>query len=348
MNNTIKPAYYLILIFGIGITFRLYNINFDDLWLDEILTFWIANPYDSLSESFANHRTIEQVPFLFNLITKIYFEIFGYDVYIARFIPALCSILSLLVIFFLSKILSSNNAYIFSTFLVSFNIFLISYSQELRVYSSLFLFNSLSILFFFKIIKTNRILTNVLFSISSIISILLHPFSFIVIFSYINYLIFLYSKGQKFKYLYISLLSVILVFIIYYFFLYSIKYSGTPSWITLPDIKFFTNFYFSKFFGSRLVGLIHLIILLYLMSCFFIYKIKKDYIIFFSFLIIYSYLLPLAYSFIFSPIILARYIIFVLIPIIIIISHLTFEMKKNKKKNINFYYYNNYYRKFVY
>ena len=120
MNNTIKPAYYLILIFGIGITFRLYNINFDDLWLDEILTFWIANPYDSLSESFANHRTIEQVPFLFNLITKIYFEIFGYDVYIARFIPALCSILSLLVIFFLSKILSSNNAYIFSTFLVIF------------------------------------------------------------------------------------------------------------------------------------------------------------------------------------------------------------------------------------
>ena len=31
-----------------------------------------------------------------------------------------------------------------------------------------------------------------------------------------------------------------------------------------PDLKFYSNFYFSKFFGSRLLGIIHLVSLILL------------------------------------------------------------------------------------
>ena len=47
---------------------------------------------------------------------------------------------------------------------------------------------------------------------------------------------------------------------------------SSPSWITQPGLKFYTNFYFSKFFGSRLLGLIHLTLLLSL----FLYIFKKN------------------------------------------------------------------------
>ena len=47
------------LIFGIFI--RSYNINYEDFWFDEILSFWVADPYISISESLERHRSIEQL-----------------------------------------------------------------------------------------------------------------------------------------------------------------------------------------------------------------------------------------------------------------------------------------------
>mgnify|MGYP007000223719 len=41
---------FLIIVFGSFL--RLYNLNFDNLWYDEILSFWVASPQHSLIESF--------------------------------------------------------------------------------------------------------------------------------------------------------------------------------------------------------------------------------------------------------------------------------------------------------
>jgi len=54
---------------------------------------------------------------------------------------------------------------------------------------------------------------------------------------------------------------ITLIFTIFYLYFYLDDINKFPSWVEQPDLKFYTNFYFSKFFGSRLVGLIHLIIL---------------------------------------------------------------------------------------
>ena len=150
LNNIFKPIYFFLLLLIFGGIFRLYNINFDDLWIDEISTFWISDPNLSLKESYINHLSLERTPFLFNLIIKFFFTLFGYKIEISRLIPAFFSIISIISISYLSKLMTKDNSYLLSAFLITFNIFLISYSQELRVYSTLFFFISLSIIFFIK------------------------------------------------------------------------------------------------------------------------------------------------------------------------------------------------------
>ena len=105
-------------------------------------------------------------------------------------------------------------------------------------------------------------------------------------------------------------------------------------WIEPVKIDFFLNYYFSRFFGSKIMGSIYLIILIYLLWS------NKKYILEYSnklflflLLLINSYLLPLAYGFFKMPILTDRYIIFVLIPILILISILTLSLKNKKIMN---------------
>ena len=96
-----------------------------------------------------------------------------------------------------------------------------------------------------------------------------------------------------------------------------------------PSLKFFTNFYFSTFF-DRLLGLVHLFLLIGLIVSF-RKKIINE-LNFVTILIIFiflSYFTPLLYGLLYKPIIHSRYIIFVLIPIIVVLSYLIFEIKIN-------------------
>ena len=99
-------------------------------------------------------------------------------------------------------------------------------------------------------------------------------------------------------------------------------------WLTQVKPSFYTNFYFSKFFGSRLLGSIYLLALI--ICC---VKFRKslfqkfNVFSFFIILIIFSYSIPLLFGYIFYPIILDRYIFFVLIPILCLISHFIFQIK---------------------
>ena len=52
-----------------GIILRLYNLNFENLWNDEIFTFWVADPKITLKETFSRLNSSESIPafyFFFN------------------------------------------------------------------------------------------------------------------------------------------------------------------------------------------------------------------------------------------------------------------------------------------
>ena len=340
INILSKKDLLIIFLFLFALIIRAYNINYDNLWFDEILSFWITEPKITLKESFLRHTKIEQIPYLYHFILKINFSIFFYDSYFGRFLSLIFNILGIIFSVKLVKKINNNNSHLLALFLFASNIFLIGYAQEMRPYSMIFFFSSIN-LYFFYLLDTKKSFQKFnlkYFFISSILQILLiisHPFCLIIFFSLIFYLLLKFFKKEHIsKTLFFSTLFVSF-FSIFYLSYTFLTLKSFPTWIVQPDLKFFTNFYFSKFFGSRFMGLVHLVILLTLILLFFLKKSKNknNFLFLYVIIIFLSYLLPIIYGFIFRPIIFPRYIIFVLIPIISLISILVFEIKKKFIKN---------------
>ena len=69
----------------LGSLVRLYNINYENLWLDEIATFWITDPYIEINENYKRNNAGGASPFLFSFLLTLIHEIFGYKTYVARY-----------------------------------------------------------------------------------------------------------------------------------------------------------------------------------------------------------------------------------------------------------------------
>ena len=338
MSTNYPKLLLLILILGTGVLFRLYNVSFDDLWYDEIISFWVANPNFSNTVTFNAHNQIEDAPFLYNFILKFHFYLFGYSVLVGRSLSAIFGILSIFTIIYLDRQISkNNNSFLFTAFLISTNIFLIGYSQEIRNYSLLFLITTLTLIFFFKVIENKKNLKSVIiFSIIFLFNILLHPFGWIIFFT-LSFYLFLKLLIKKFYSIpiIISFAIIFIISVVFYYELFSITTNTDADYYWFmqnPSLSFYTNFYFSKYFGSRLVGGVFLIVLIYLIiKNFKKFKEINIYTLFLIF-IIFSYLIPILFGYLFKPIFLPRYTMFNLIPIILILSVFTFNYEKKVKK----------------
>lgn len=327
-----KKSFLIVFLFLFAIIIRVYNINYDNLWFDEILSFWIAEPEITFKESFLRHTKIEQIPYLYHFILKITFSIFFYDSYFGRSLSLVLNILGIIFSVRLVKKIKNNNSHLLAFFLFASNIFLISYAQEMRPYSMVFFFSSINLYLFYlldnkKKFQKFNLKYFFIFSIFQILLVISHPFSLIIFFSFIFYLLLKLLKKETIRKTLLFSILFVLFFSIFYLGYLFLTLKSFPTWINQPDLKFFTNFYFSKFFGSRLIGLVHLIILLTLIVLYFLKKNEKDFLKIFIIIIFLSYTLPIVYGFLFRPIIFPRYIIFVLIPIISLISILIFDIK---------------------
>ena len=325
----------LFLICAFGIILRFYNHSFDDLWYDEVISFWISNPKITLKESFANHNLVEVSTFTYHFLLKYYFQLFGYSVEAGRIFSSIFGSLAILSVSYLNWQIIKNRSFLFAAFLISLNIFLISFSQEMRMYSILFFFSSLSLIFFLKTLENNKILFFIAFLLSTSLIVLLHPFALILVFSYLFFLSYLFFKSKKiFLNLIFSNFTILIFSIFVYFYSFGeISANDRPEyfWMTNPNLKFYTNFYFSSFFGSRIMGLIFLFTFFYLIFCFLKKTKKFDSLKLFLIVIFLSYSLPLIFGYLFKPIMVNRYIIFILSPLISFISVLIYELDKNKK-----------------
>lgn len=325
-------VFLVIILFGSLL--RLYNLKFDDLWYDEIISFWVASSQHSLIESFTIHNRIELNTFTYHFLLKNVYNILGYDFNLARYLSSFFGIWSIILSYKLSEVLKIKDLRNFLAFLIALNIFLISYSQEGRVYSALFFFSLLSFIYFLKILSQKHYKKDLIqFTIYTLIAIFLHPFALMILFSFTLYLIlkFFFDNKISKKINFIILLIYIFSIIFYFFFFLSIEDNHPEHyWISNPDIKFFTNFFFSSFFGSRFMGLIFLISLISLIikERNFIRELNIISIFLISILLIYF--LPILFGYIYKPVLVSRYIIFVLIPIFVLISYFTFRIKNIK------------------
>ena len=178
---------FSILFFLIGFLLRAYQLNFESYWLDEMISYWIADPGITFNDTLIRREQVTHNPILFDLILKKYLGFFSYEPEIGRYLPLFFGILSIPLLGLLSHQISLNNSFLLTVFLASINVYLISYSQEVRPYSLIFLLSIINLIFYYKLITENqtflkKIFFLLLFIIFSVLSLSSHPFIFIILF----------------------------------------------------------------------------------------------------------------------------------------------------------------------
>ena len=331
--------YSIIVLIGISTIF--FQLHFENFWLDEMNSFWVSDPSLSLEETIIRQKKTDfHNPILFNLLLKKFLYFTKYEPNTARFLPFLFGSISLLLFGLLSYQIKKDQSFLLTTFLASICIYIIKYSQEVRPYTLLLMLSIINIylycLILNKIVKNkffNYIIT-LFFIVISVLNYSTNPFSLIIFISQITHIIFIFFYLNKKNYLLIfSFLPILFFYLLsnYSYLIYQISFS---SYMLSADItNVIDGLYFPRFFGSKIMGYIYLISLLFLIF----YQNKKiKYNINYSLLLIiflFSYIVPFIYGLIRTPVLLDRYIIFVLIPVILLISCLSCEIKSNKIKN---------------
>ncbi|MDC0250057.1 hypothetical protein OAK18_01490, partial [Candidatus Pelagibacter sp.] len=141
----------------IGFFLRAYQLNFESYWLDEMISYWVADPNISFNETLIRRDEVEQTPVLFDIILKIYLKFFNYDPEIGRHVPLFFGVLSIPFLGILSHQISKNNSFLLTVFLASINVYLISYSQEVRPYSLIFFLSIINLIFYYKLVSENKV-----------------------------------------------------------------------------------------------------------------------------------------------------------------------------------------------
>lgn len=336
IHKLTKINTYFIIIFLIVLWFalRVPGIN-DGFWFDEWSSFYFSNPQNTLIKNFNIVSKVEGAqPYYFVLLT-IWHDIFGYHPENTRVFSLFFSILSGIIFVKIVKSVNKDNSFRYlAYFLYCTNFFLIHYSQEARWYSLSEFLSLFSIYLFLRIIEKNKYIY--LSIIINVASVSVNFFTGLILFS--QFIYFLFSKIDK-KFLINTFFSFILILILNYQFILR-KINNSHEMYShidkLFNIEFFTGFYFNNFFGNVIFGGI-ILITIFLLIIYLKFKIfKNNKINFFYMIIASSYLVPIIYTLFFSPILRDRYIIFIVPLIIICISYLVNQVKKEKVKNFIF------------
>jgi len=337
-KNTI--IIYSVFIFSLSSYFIFLNFfNESGYWFDEWCTLLSADPNVELKTIFERHegnfeKPYENVPILYYLILRIFFNIFGYTSENGRIFSLIFLILSSLTFFFLLKLFINKRASLFATSIFFSTPLIVWMSNETRVDMFVVFFVLLNIFIFFLNLKFDRTSLKITLTASNVITLSVFPLTLSIIGSQILFLIIIkYLNNLKFN----SSIIFIVISITLYFILnhdYFLERSLNRDYhFAKLNINFFILYYFNVFFGSVLFGIIF-----FLISIFFLLKKNKkilnDQLLLFCFISILStYLMVILSSTLVTPIAAPRYIIFI-IPIILIFiikSSLDF-----KNKNIIF------------
>lgn len=142
----------VVLALAVGIVLRLKGLTFQSFWNDELFSAWVSDPDRSLAEVIRLALDDVHPPF-YQVVLWLWYSLFGYTEFAARFLSALLGAAGILAVFFLGKEFLNSRVGLYAAVITSLNPFHLYYSQEVRSYVLLFLLASLSYLFFLKILK---------------------------------------------------------------------------------------------------------------------------------------------------------------------------------------------------
>lgn len=345
LKSLVLKHQWLLLILLLGSFLRLYHIDFQSVWLDEIHTINEANPNVKISELYNNILAGEQMPPLYYYLVYFLFKIFGYHTLVLRLFSAVLGIISLYAIYKLGKVMYNQKTGLIAALLLAVNYFHLYHSQDGRPYGLLVLMSVFALIYFIRLIKKPNLKYGLLYSLFLGLTISTHFFGFFLVFALgvlgLVFILFPSFKIDKnlLKYLFLSNILAIIIFIP------SIKalkkaLEIKEFWIPMPEKNAFEQIFNDYFNDSEFV-----LFFIGLFGLFFLIKLfkqnntptKETLIsnpIIFSFLIISISIfcviaVPLIRSYTAVPMILNRYFI-VLLPLILILFSLGINSLKNK------------------
>jgi len=185
---------FLILIILVGAVLRIYGLSFESLWQDELHTALTVN--SSLKESF----DIDLHPPLYYILIYSWSKNFGNTDISLRFFSAIFGIISIFLIFLVSRLLFDYRIGLLSSFILAISEFHVYYSQEAKMYSLLTFFVILSIYFFIKLLQKDKLRYVIGYIISTIFCIYTHLYGiFILLVGNVYFLSFIKKRSTKVK-----------------------------------------------------------------------------------------------------------------------------------------------------
>ena len=318
----LKNNFYLILLIILGVIIKFYGYNNEDLWWDELLSFWAADPNVDFNITFTRNLEVnEGTQLIFTYLLKYFFLIFGYNANISRVLTIFFGILSVISLIVLSDKLNIKKSLVFLLTIFLFNSYLISYEHELRSYSFIIFISILNFIFFINLFKKKRNIDYFLVTIVNLVGILNHIFFILISVSQFIFLLINYKINKDLIKFSVFHLIALLIFLIISKDALLLQIDKDEFWIPAITSEFFVDYFFSRFFSSKILAFI------YLFSFFFIlYNQRNEFFkintfsFYFIILIFISYFLPLIYGLFSIPVLTDRYILFIVTPILILIS----------------------------
>jgi len=328
--NYLSEKYGLLFILLIAAILRLYKLDFQSLWLDEIHTMNESNPSLSFSEVYTSIMVGEQMPPLYYYLLHFLFKIFGYTSITARLFSVFISLTNLLAIYLLGKELINKRVGIIASALLCFNYFDILYSQEARPYELLMLVTIFSFLRIVKFIKSPNTINAAFYGISLGLMLLTHFFGLFVLLSQIAILFGFFiktDKKDKGKFFLNSLIAGVIAIICFIPTIdIFIKVTQIKEfWITPTTIETIKQI-FKDFSGnSDFILFLGIIAMFYFMFFFIMQKSSSKNEYFFSGIILLLWVVlvlgvPIVRSYLVVPMIISRYFITILPALILMIA----------------------------
>jgi len=335
--DTIRKNYLLVLILIGGAILRLYHLDFQSVWLDEIHTLNDANPSFSISEVYSSIMRADPHPPLYFYVVHILFKIFGYTPIVARLFSVVIGITTIYALYKLGKEFIGKGVGLISALLLSINGYHIYYSQEARPYVLYCFVTIVSFLYLVRYIKLPNRRNAVLYGIFGGLMLYGHFFSLFALLSQIALLTLCTITIDKERRKAFVLNSAISGLIILVLFLPCVKIfiaamAIKDFWIPYPTPDAYTLI-FKEFFGNSefILCLFGFIVTLYFIKL----SKEKPFLIsyngivenkiVFSFIVILFWIftvifIALVRSYTSIPMIISRYFINVLPAVLLIIS----------------------------
>jgi len=319
MKKSLLIILFIILLSGASL--RIYNLGTESLWSDEPHSIVSAkqNSIRAIIDSVNVHEY--HCPPFYYILLHYWIKYTGDNEFTLRLFSAIFGIFSIGIIFLIGKEIFNPQVGLISSLIFSLSIMEILYSQEIRTYAFFSFLVLISVYFFIKILKENKIRHYLLYFLSTLAMIYTLPFGFVVLFFQNIFIIFSYDKYKKLiKSWFFGQLFLFLFFIPEIpTFLKMFKKNYVLNFIVLVEKYSTPNILKNTLFTSLLlifIFIVFVVLLFYfreqIKSFIKNFKFKKyDYLFLFFLIlvgIIYFYLTPL----LIRPIFLTRYSLFLM------------------------------------